>query len=361
MPQSRGRFGHLRSSQDNHPTCLNCSNCFRGITCGFWESWSSGTWQKFEKRRSYHTKMAKKKESWARKQTAFKKRPMKTPEFVESDSGESVVRDVIDSSESRLNYRDGASGSSEELSAKSGVPVESRTHPRDYQADSPSRGQKVCHGSGSISDPEQQTLLNNELNVHYSESLAGHPANRCPAGEYEEKSNFSDQGSLHVRNTGQDERALDQVTDHRSLTRSLVSPDTKPPSTVPSSLAQPDKGIGSNQVYAPYIAVASTSISDGIVKGSQPRTISTDEIVARHRVVSECRNFTGHRQSKAPNNLVSLRHASPGNLSPASKLRRCQVREFSALSNRSRFRSRSPSHRMRRNRSRSLSHQEKRN
>ena len=63
---------------------------------------------------------------------------MKTPEFVESDSGESVVREVIDSSESCLNYRDGASGSSEELSAKSGVPVESWTHPRDYQADSPS-------------------------------------------------------------------------------------------------------------------------------------------------------------------------------------------------------------------------------
>ena len=89
--------------------------------------------------------------------------------------------------------------------------------------------------------------------------------------------------------------------------------------------------------------------------------ISTDEIVAGHRVVSECRNFTGHRQSKAPNNLVSLRHASPGNLSPASKLRRRQVRESSALSNRSRFRSRLPSNGMRRNRSRSLSHQEKRN
>ena len=102
---------------------------------------------------------------------------MKTPEFVESDSGESVVREVIDSSESRLNYRDRASGSSEELSAKSGVPVESRTHPPDYQADSQSRGQKVRYGSESISDPEQRTHLNNELNVHYSESSAGHRAN----------------------------------------------------------------------------------------------------------------------------------------------------------------------------------------
>ena len=114
MPQSLGLCGHLRSSQDNHPTCLNCSNCFRGKTCGFCESWSSATWPKFEKRRSYHTKMAKKKESSARKQTAFKKRPMKTPEFVERDSGESVVREVIDSSEYRLNYQEGASGSSEE-------------------------------------------------------------------------------------------------------------------------------------------------------------------------------------------------------------------------------------------------------
>ena len=86
-----------------------------------------------------------------------------------------------------------------------------------------------------------------------------------------------------------------------------MSPDTRPSATVSSSLAQPDKGIGSNQVHTPDIAVASTSISDGIVTGSQPWTISTDEIVAGHRVVSKCRNSTGLRQSKAPNNLVSLR------------------------------------------------------
>ena len=306
-------------------------------------------------------KDGKKKESSARKQTVFKKRPMKTPEFVESDSGESVVREVIDSWESRLNYRDGALGSSAELSTTSGVPIEARTHPWVDQADSPSRGQKVRHGSGSISDPDQQTLLNNELNVHYSESSARHRDNPCLASKYEEKSNFSDQGTLRVWNTGQDNRALDQVSDRRSLTRSLVSPDTRSPSTVSSSLAQLDKGIGSNQVYAPVITVASTSISDGIVTGSRPRTISTDEIVAGQRVVSECRNFTGHRQSKAPNNLVPLRHASLGNLSCASKLRRRQVRESSAHSNRSRFRSLSPSHRIRRNQSRPLSHQEKRN
>ena len=60
-------------------------------------------------------------------------------------------------------------------------------------------------------------------------------------------------------------------------------------------------------------------------------------------------------------NLVSLRHALPGNFLPAFKLRRRQVRESSAHSNRSRFRSRSPSHRIRRNQSRSPSHQEKRN
>ena len=140
-----------------------------------------------------------------------------------------------------------------------------------------------------------------------------------------------------------------------------MSPDTRTHSTVSSSLAQLDKGIGSNHVYAQDIAVASTSISDGIVTGSQPQTISKDEIVAGHRVVSECRTFTGHRQSKAPNNLVSLRHASPGNLSPASKLRRPKVRESFAHLNKSRFRLRLPSHCIRRNRSPSLSHQEKRN
>ena len=212
MPQLRGLCGHLRSSQGNHPTCLNCPNGFRGKTCGFCESWSSATWRKFEKRRSYHTKTAKKKESSARKQTTFKKKPMKTPEFVESDSGESLVWKMIDSSESRLSYQVGASDSSEELLAKSGVPVESRTHPQVDQADSRSRGQKVCHRSGSISDPDQRTLLNNELNVHYSESSAGHRANRCWARKYEEKSNFSDQGTLRVRHTGQDKRALDQGT-----------------------------------------------------------------------------------------------------------------------------------------------------
>ena len=152
MPQSRGLCGHLRSSQDNHPTCLNCSNCFRGKTCGFCESWSSATWRKFEKHRSYHTKMAKKKESSARKQTAFKKRPMKTPEFVVSDSGESVVRAR---SPAELPRR--CLGSSKELSAKSGVPVESRTHPRDYQADSPSRGIKFITGLGL------SQIRNNEL------------------------------------------------------------------------------------------------------------------------------------------------------------------------------------------------------
>ena len=100
--------------------------------------------------------------------------------------------------------------------------------------------------------------------------MAGHRANHCSAGKYEEKSNFSDQGTLRVRNTAADERALDQVTAQRCLTRSLVSPDTITHSTVSSSLAQLDKGIGSNQVYAPDIAVASTSISDGIVTGLNP-------------------------------------------------------------------------------------------
>ena len=48
----------------------------------------------------------------------------------------SVVRKVIDSSESRQNYQDG-----EGFSDLSGYPVESRTHPRGYLSESPFRGQ----------------------------------------------------------------------------------------------------------------------------------------------------------------------------------------------------------------------------
>ena len=56
-----------------------------------------------------------KKESLTRKQSPFEKRPVKTPEFVENDSDDSVVQEVIDSLESSLNYQKVASGSSEVL------------------------------------------------------------------------------------------------------------------------------------------------------------------------------------------------------------------------------------------------------
>ena len=72
MPQSRGLCGHLRSSQDNHPTCLNCSNCFRGKTCGFCESWTSRnvahTIQRWRRRRNLQlgSKPLSRRDPWRR-------------------------------------------------------------------------------------------------------------------------------------------------------------------------------------------------------------------------------------------------------------------------------------------------------
>ena len=77
---------------------------------------------------------------------------------MENDSDDLVVPKVIDSLESSLNYQKVASGSSEELSVKSGLQVESRSHHRVDQSDKSSRGQCVRHGSGSISDPDRQTF-----------------------------------------------------------------------------------------------------------------------------------------------------------------------------------------------------------
>ena len=59
---------------------------------------------------------------------------------MENDSDDSVVWEVIDSLGSSLNYQKVASGSSEELSVKSGLPVESRAHHRVDQSDKSSRG-----------------------------------------------------------------------------------------------------------------------------------------------------------------------------------------------------------------------------
>ena len=61
----------------------------------------------------------------------------------------SVVREVIDSSESRQNYQDG-----EGFSVLSGYPVESRTHPRGYLSESSFRGQVHKSGTSSIRTTE---------------------------------------------------------------------------------------------------------------------------------------------------------------------------------------------------------------
>ena len=61
----------------------------------------------------------------------------------------SVVREVIDSSESRQNYQNG-----EGFSDLSGYPVESRTHPRGYLSESPFRGQVHKSGTSSIRTAE---------------------------------------------------------------------------------------------------------------------------------------------------------------------------------------------------------------
>ena len=61
----------------------------------------------------------------------------------------SVVREVIDSSESRQNYQDG-----EGFSDLSGYPIKSRTHPRGYLSESPFRGQVHKSGTSSIRTAE---------------------------------------------------------------------------------------------------------------------------------------------------------------------------------------------------------------
>ena len=161
--------------------------------------------------------------------------------------------EVIDSSESRQNYQDG-----EGFSDLSGYPVESRTHPRGYLSESPFRGQVHKSGTSSIRTAEHwiwclfQTSI---LTRMYSLPIWSMIQSPLPDIDLTDVRSVS----MMIRSL----RFQIKVTDHTSLTRSLVSPDTRPPSTVPS-IAQPDKGIGSNQVYAPDIAVASTSISDGI-------------------------------------------------------------------------------------------------
>ena len=111
-------------------TCLTFSYCFRSETCEFYVSELVG-----ETSRDAAHPCQDGKEGI----NALKKRHI--------GGNVSVVREVIDSSESRQNYQD-----REGFSDLSGYPVESRTHPRGYLSESPFRGQ--VHKSGTSSDPD---------------------------------------------------------------------------------------------------------------------------------------------------------------------------------------------------------------
>ena len=113
-------------------TCLTFSYCFRSETCEFYVSQLVG-----ETSRDAAHPCQDGEEGI----NAVKKRHI--------GGNVSVVREVIDSSESRQNYQDG-----EGFSDLSGYPVESRTHPRGYLSESPFRGQVHNSGTSSIRTAE---------------------------------------------------------------------------------------------------------------------------------------------------------------------------------------------------------------
>ena len=113
-------------------TCLTFSYCFRSETCEFYVSQLVG-----ETSRDAAHPCQDGEEGI----NAVKKRHI--------GGNVSVVREVIDSSESRQNYQDG-----EGFSDLSGYPVESRTHPQGYLSESPFRGQVHKSGTSSIRTAE---------------------------------------------------------------------------------------------------------------------------------------------------------------------------------------------------------------
>ena len=118
-------------------TCLTFSYCFRSETCEFYVSQLVG-----ETSRDAAHPCQDGEEGI----NAVKKRHI--------GGNVSVVREVIDSSESRQNYQDG-----EGFSDLSDYPVESRTHPRGYLSESPFRGQVHKSGTSSIRTAEQTSIL----------------------------------------------------------------------------------------------------------------------------------------------------------------------------------------------------------
>ena len=123
LPRTRGIYGYY---------VLDFSYCFRSETCEFYVSQLVG-----ETSRDTAHPCQDGEEGI----NAVKKRHI--------GGNVSVVREVIDSSESRQNYQDG-----EGFSDLSGYPVESRTHPRGYLSESPFRGQVHKSGTSSIRTAE---------------------------------------------------------------------------------------------------------------------------------------------------------------------------------------------------------------
>ena len=113
-------------------TCLTFSYCFRSETCEFYVSQLVGETSRDD---------AHPCQDGEEGINAVKKRHI--------GGNVSLVREVIDSSESRQNYQDG-----EGFSDLSGYPVESRTHPRGYLSESPFRGQVLKSGTSSIRTAE---------------------------------------------------------------------------------------------------------------------------------------------------------------------------------------------------------------
>ena len=77
MPQTRELCGHLKRELDNHPTCINCTFCYRLSTWEICSTWSLSIWDRFELRRKYirkKDKMGKTKETKEKPKKGFTSR-----------------------------------------------------------------------------------------------------------------------------------------------------------------------------------------------------------------------------------------------------------------------------------------------
>ena len=79
MSQIKGICGHFKAFWDNHPTCANCSFCFRDKKCSLCQSWSEHQWDLFENRRSYKKKMVQQKVTQTATKTGFSTRKRNGP------------------------------------------------------------------------------------------------------------------------------------------------------------------------------------------------------------------------------------------------------------------------------------------